>query len=100
MGLNQTMLVKGASEFKMNVKHYIEMYAYMLLIESIRQRLHKFCEILETTVLNLAFGRKFCIVFSVSPKFVPKSPINNKSSFVLLMTWPQEIITMTSQWVG
>ena len=52
------MLVKVASEFKMHVKHYIEIYAYMPLIELVRRRLHKFGEILQTTVLNLASRQK------------------------------------------
>ena len=52
------MLVNGASEFKMHVKHYIEMYADMPLIELLRRRLHKFSEILQTTVLTLASWQK------------------------------------------
>ena len=35
-------------------------------------------------------------MFSVSLKFVPKSPINNKSSFVLVMAWSQETQAINS----
>ena len=34
-------------------------------------------------------NEKFCIVIWISPKFVPKGPLDNKSALILIVAWRQ-----------
>ena len=41
------------------------------------------CGIFKCIFMN----EKFCILIRMSPKFLPKGPINNKSALVQVMAW-------------
>ena len=45
--------------------------------------IHWSCRIFRCILLN----EKFCILFQISPKYVPKSPIDNTSALVQVMAW-------------
>ena len=59
-----------------------------LLLKTAHLPLDKMAAILQTTFSNdFSWMKKFCISILISLRFVPKAPIDNKSTLVQVMAW-------------
>ena len=45
------------------------------------------CNIADDIYKHMFMNEKFCVLIEISPKFVPKDPVDNKSALVQVMAW-------------